>query len=357
MPRVFRRLLALASLFVALGVGWAVAAEPGPRLAVVKLKTSERTELFTTDALGGSKSVLLAASASEVPAVYPFSGPSWSPDGTRLAFTALIGQRSDLFTSSPHTMLGLIGADGGRAEPIPSTDGGYGAVFSPDGGSIAYARDLRRRRPSGRGFFESSSIWLVDLASGKSRQLTPWRDGLFQIPSSFSPDGAQLGFTRIRGGKERDAMAMELNGSAATVLARNALEPVFSPDGGKVAFLRGPVKKIVRRVKGKKHSSVSVRALLSDIFVSSATGLRRITHTERTPEITPRWDPSGQRIAYTLWRPLESDLSDLFGFGDAVMQVNADGTCPTRILSERRSVHYAATWQPGPGREAGPIAC
>jgi hypothetical protein len=45
------------------------------------------------------------------------------------------------------------------------------------------------------------------------------------------------------------------------------------------------------------------------------------------------------------------------------MQVNADGTCPSRISAPvlRPNDHWVAfdfpVWQPGPGREAGRIAC
>jgi len=330
---------------------------------VVKLKAPERTELFTVGADGEAKSLLFAANAEKVPAVYPFAGPSWSPDGARLAFTALTGQTNTRYSSYPRLMLALIGVDGGRAEPLPSTAGGYGGVFSPDGQSIAYAKDRRRQRPNDRGgadtVYESTSIWLVDLTTGKSRQLTPWRNHLVQVPSSFSPDGTRLAFTRVSGDKPPEALAMEFNGSADTVLARNAQDPVYSPDGSKIAFTRGPLKKKVVREKGEDYSSVSVTyARLTDIYVRDASGggLRRITNTKGATELMPRWDPSGQRLAYTMLKPLQSE-SAWFGFGDAVMEVNADGSCPTKVLSERVSVLYAATWQPGPGREAGPIVC
>jgi len=46
-----------------------------------------------------------------------------------------------------------------------------------------------------------------------------------------------------------------------------------------------------------------------------------------------------------------------FGFGKAVRMVNADGTCPTTVLSGLHSMDYAAAWQPGSGREAGRIVC
>ena len=46
-----------------------------------------------------------------------------------------------------------------------------------------------------------------------------------------------------------------------------------------------------------------------------------------------------------------------FGFGDAVVEMNVDGSCPTTILRNRNVAFYGATWQPGAGREVGPIAC
>jgi hypothetical protein len=44
-------------------------------------------------------------------------------------------------------------------------------------------------------------------------------------------------------------------------------------------------------------------------------------------------------------------------FGKAVRVINADGTCPTTILSGLDSMHFAAVWQPGVGRAVGPINC
>jgi hypothetical protein len=43
--------------------------------------------------------------------------------------------------------------------------------------------------------------------------------------------------------------------------------------------------------------------------------------------------------------------------GDKVMVVNADGSCLTRILTDPEKILYGSAWQPGVGREAGPISC
>ncbi len=39
------------------------------------------------------------------------------------------------------------------------------------------------------------------------------------------------------------------------------------------------------------------------------------------------------------------------------MAINADGTCLTKVFSDPDLTLYGAAWQPGPGREAGPIVC
>jgi hypothetical protein len=40
------------------------------------------------------------------------------------------------------------------------------------------------------------------------------------------------------------------------------------------------------------------------------------------------------------------------------MEINVDGICSRKILTGGSGTAlYGAAWQPGPGREAGPIVC
>ena len=99
----------------------------------------------------------------------------------------------------------------GRAAARPGTRQGLNPVLSPDGGTIAFTRSKTRYRvdktlagllPKGAPLpktelaYSSTSTWLVDAGGGHPRRLTPWRDGLDETPTSFSPDGATLALTK-----------------------------------------------------------------------------------------------------------------------------------------------------------------
>ena len=198
--------------------------------------------------------------------------------------------------------------------------------------------------------FQSVSVWLLDIDRGSVRQLTPWRNGLSVYPSSFSPDGSVLAASRDQG-ESRSVVALRLDGSGETVLAQNAADPVYSPDGTRLAMI----------TLGKPRTIGDIGEFLTfsptELAVAAAdgSGLTKLTQT-RNLELTPSWDPSGQRLAYTLFAPV-LDETTVIGIGDSIMEINADGTCKTKVLSVPKASLYGPVWQPGPGREAGPIAC
>ncbi|MET0559472.1 MAG: hypothetical protein ABW065_12490 [Solirubrobacterales bacterium] len=341
----------------------AAASPPGPRLAVVSMRDPEWTQLFTVDPQGGARESLYALSASKAPrAVYPYSAPSWSPDGKRIAFTTLNEQLPEF--GSTGTSLASISVEGGAVKPIPGTRNGFDPVFSPDGRTIAFARQVERDgRSEGEDDFESVAIWVADLPTGKSQPLTSWRDDVFQFPASFSPDGSRLAISRRVGNRPPEAVEIGLDGKPIRVLTRNAYEPIYSPDGRSIAFLRGPRKEVTRHFPPSGRLRLAAR--MTDIFVMNAAGgdVRRVTHTKRAVEEAPRWDPSGLRLAYTDWRPFDygkesAEVQEMVGFefSKSIRAINANGTCPTTILSGLESIHFAAVWQPGP-RAPTPATC
>jgi hypothetical protein len=89
---------------------------------------------------------------------------------------------------------------------------------------------------------------------------------------------------------------------------------------------------------------------------ADGSGIRRLTKTGRTAEVGPSWDPSGLRLAYL--EVAGSVGEGNFPYPDGSLgEINADGTCRTAVPTTPDPRIVGALWQPGPGREAGPISC
>lgn len=357
----------MAVVLSVLIAGIAPAAVPdGPRLAFVQFGFKPAAlEIVTSDAAGAAQQVVAGGGKKVRPLPYPFSAPAWSPDGSLLAFSG-ISQKPGEHGGHPEWRLFVASSDGAGLRAIDGTEAGIEPVFSPDGGTIAFARYRISRGPSvvtsgdhsNPHPYRSVSVWIVGIDGGDLRQITPWRNGREVFPSSFSPDGSVLAVSRRLGShSDTEAVALRLDGSGAMVLASHAAEPVYSPNGSMIAFIR--IHKPTRTKKAKKGTSATTRAEpTTDLYLMSSdgSGSKLLTHTATKREAAPNWDPSGQRLAYEQLDPIVTE-EDLFGFGDAIMEINADGSCRIEVLSYPDSALTGPIWQPGPGREAGRISC
>jgi TolB protein len=326
---------------------------PGPQLTFIRAGDG-RSELVGADPAGQDQRVIAGGGEDVRPLPLPVSSPAWSADGARVVFAGLArygsGAQANLFAAA---------ADDTGLVKLPSTSEAFYPVLSPDGHTVAFARmrerQARRSRRDEATVFRSISTWLLDLDSGTAKRITPWRNELYEYPSSFSPDGSTLAISRDQPTKhgrfQLSAVAMRLDGSGSTVIARHASEPTYSPDGSRIALIATGKTTTIKSDRG------STTITPTDLAVANAdgSGLTKLTHT-RALEFRPQWDPSGQRLAYTQFRAGAGEAV-LLGIGDSIMEVNADGSCRTRVLSYPGVTLYGATWQPGPGREAGRIAC
>lgn len=271
----------------------------------------------------------------------PLSGLAWSADGSWLAF---VGSRGMWGRRGVY----LVHPDGTGLRFLRGTGEGANPVFSPDGTKIAFSREEEKN-------LFSSTVWVANANGSGAHRVVDGREDFDYLPSSFSPDGSTLAVTRESGYNppEPRALLFRLRGKGGSrLLARWATEPVFSPDGSQIVFVRHSIE----RPQG-------FRITHRDLYLMSADGKssRPLTRTRWITESHPSWDPSGQRIAFNAFRiskdPFDALFDGLLPVGNSIVQVNADGSCRERVLSVRGVGIHGALWQPGSGREAGRIDC
>jgi Tol biopolymer transport system component len=329
-----------ALLFGATASG-AVEVPAGPRLALMRLNESS-FELVTVDPSGSRQQVVNDGRGSITP--FSTSPPGWSADGSRLAFGGISGDndfRLDVYVQR---------VDGSGVSLVPGTRNGSHPLLSPDGHTVAFSRFKPGKADKKQTRGTEFAVWLADLQGGVVRRITPYGQHVSDVASSFSSDGSTLLLTRTVEGGAPAAVSIDLSRGRAAVIARRASDPVYSPDGTQIAFERVP-RQTLRKGGSNRH-------LFTDLYVTRAdgSGIRRLTKTGKTAEVRPSWDPSGQRLAYLA-------VAGSVGEGDfpfpegSLGEINVDGTCRTEIPTTPDPRITGAVWQPGPGREAGPISC
>jgi TolB protein len=148
--------------------------------------------------------------------------------GETLAFVAEFdGRDLHLYT---------YGHDGSVTETRNLTDDGNDGVedtgipsWSPDGSTVAFAAQDED---------ETWDIWVVDIATGEKTQLND--DAPVDSSTAISPDGTKILFTsRDRAQPERDIWVMDLDGENMTQLTDDpGVESTahWSPDGSQIVY-------------------------------------------------------------------------------------------------------------------------
>ena len=147
--------------------------------------------------------------------------PTWSPDGTKIAFGSNRAGAFDLFLMNPDGSGIQQLTDGVAIEDDPA--------FSPDGKRLAFLEGSTADPPVWR-------LWTMNADGSGTRRLT--KTPVEYERPSWSPDGKTIAFTRAY----RDHLAVfviDANGGRERHLTSGEADdyqPTWSPDGRRIAF-------------------------------------------------------------------------------------------------------------------------
>lgn len=229
----------------------------------------------------------------------PIISPSWSPDGTRLAYVSFQSKKPVVYV---HTLAT------GTQQKIADFRGSNSApAWSPDGRQLAVS--LSREG--------LSQIFLIDANGGEPRRLT--QSSAIDTEPAFAPDGKTLYFTSDRGGSPQIYRMSTNGGDVQRVTFSGAynVSPRISPDGRQLAFIT------------RRGGALSVA--IKDL---SGNGPENVI-TDTGNDESPSFSPNGRWILYTTTA----------GGRDMLMAVTVDGRVKQRLSAPSGDIRESA-WGP-----------
>jgi len=201
------------------------------------------------------------------------------------------------------------------------------ARLSPDGKRVVYGIshvDAEKEE-------EHAALWMLDIASGKSRAFTSGKTS--DSGACWSPDGRTIAFLSTRDGAPQ-IFTIPVDGGEAQVLTALKLgvgsPPLYSPDGRFIAFTASPAAEMpdtskpyrVTRNVYRFNGMGYVDPLVQDIYIIPAEGgeVRQLTH-DRLQNTLLGWSPDGQELLFTATFAPDSNIV----FSNALKSVNLNG--------------------------------
>ncbi len=234
----------------------------------------------------------------------------WSPDSAKILFTSYHEDSSgDMYT---------MNTDGSNKTNLTSNPGigDIYPLFSPDGSKIVFSS--RNRNPSTGG---CGDMYSMNANGSGVVRLTS--TGISECPAAWSPDGSKILFSSSRDNPNKtDVYTMNADGSSQTNLTNSgAYEPIhgWSPDGSKILFSTDGINTLYTM---NPDGSNKTAVFISDWVLQGA-----------------RFSPDSTKIIYANKNNSAGNYS--------LFTMNADGSNKTEIKNSNTYLYYVM-WQPLP---------
>ena len=277
----------------------------------------------------------------------PLAYPRWTPDGNRICYTVA----RDFW---------CVGAAGGTPQHLlrevyspQFTQGGEGVLFvraaADDNQPWLFRSALTGGEPQKFGdahlpsdlagvspvspdgtkliVFGSSFRWSLKVDDGR-RQVLPVEKGIRTVEVGWLPDSRHIAVAEETTNPAGSRLVIVDTESTARRLVLRSADPVYgvnvSPDGRRLVYAAGPVKRDIAEYSGNGG------------FVRTVAGSANL-------EGFPSWTPDGSRLVYRVGGP---------GQTDSLWLGSADGAPPTPLVQLRSNMSSAHRMSPDGGRIA-----